>query len=213
MDLKEFIKKIRVEKGYNLETLGSKLGFSKGYLHKVETGLRPVSDKLFKSLIKFFPVYKDKITELYAKEKLSEDIVSNIFSHEELAGDVISDENRKKCLIFLNKLFKMSNFKFEILDIKENGNLADIAFIIEGISVEEYLSDLYNDYEILYDNLPDTLLAEQRSYLVNSYLDKLFANGMDALDQGYWKTKIKKGKMTVKINGSSWEIIDQMLFE
>lgn len=79
MDLKEFIKKIRVEKGYSLETLGSKLGFSKGYLHKVETGLRPVSDKLFKSLIKFFPLYKDKITELYAKDRLSEDIVSNIF--------------------------------------------------------------------------------------------------------------------------------------
>ena len=38
MNINELLKEIRTKKGYSLDVLGGKIGFSKGYLHNVEIG-------------------------------------------------------------------------------------------------------------------------------------------------------------------------------
>ena len=43
MNINELLKEIRTKKGYSLDVLGGKIGFSKGYLHNVEIGV----DNLF----------------------------------------------------------------------------------------------------------------------------------------------------------------------
>ena len=58
MNINELLKEIRTKKGYSLDVLGGKIGFSKGYLHNVEIGARPVSKKLLEAFTKAFPEYK-----------------------------------------------------------------------------------------------------------------------------------------------------------
>ena len=149
----------------------------------------------------------------FATKLVTEEIKYCPFENDEIVGDIITDENREKCLLFLNKALKVSNFKFEILDIKENRNLANITFIVEGVNVEDYVEELISDYDVVFDNLPVSFLEEHRSFLVNSYLGEILDRGTEALEQGYWKVKRKKGKATIKINRNSFELVDMVLSE
>ena len=74
MKINDLIKKIRTEKGYSLDVLGEKIGFSKGYLHNVEIGLRPVSKKLFEAVLKKFPEHEKELLKAYATNKLPDNI-------------------------------------------------------------------------------------------------------------------------------------------
>ncbi len=69
MDLRELLRKIRTDKNMSFQELANKTGYSRGYLSDVEQG-KSVSKKLLEQYIKVFPVYKDKLINAYAEEKL-----------------------------------------------------------------------------------------------------------------------------------------------
>ena len=103
MKINDLIKKIRTEKGYSLDVLGEKIGFSKGYLHNVEIGLRPVSKKLFEAVLKKFPEHEKELLKAYATNKLPDNIDISSLGFK----DITNNTNTYNI-----KVYKFSSFTF-----------------------------------------------------------------------------------------------------
>ena len=150
MKINDLIKKIRTEKGYSLDVFGEKIGFSKGYLHNVEIGLRPVSKKLFESVLKNFPVYEKELLRSYAANKLPDNIDIGSLGFKDITNDI----NTYSIKVY--NFYSGGDGKVELKNPKE------MSFVLlptmyqeiinDGIAFEitgEFLKPYFQDGEIL----------------------------------------------------------------
>ena len=106
MEMKELVKKIRLENNYSFSEMADKLGFSKGMVSAVESGRSPASQKFLEAMIKKFPLYKNNIIKSYTEQYLPEELKENI-----LVGD----------FEFAEKDIKTFTFAVDNFDTRGNG--------------------------------------------------------------------------------------------
>ena len=182
VNINGFLKEIRIMKGYSLDMLGDKIGFSKGYLHNVEIGARPVSKKLLEALVRAFPEYKNKLTELYTKDKLPENITFDPLSFKNVTEKIneyslkVADyypEGDGRVDILSSKEMKFMLLPEVYENIKKNGYVLKIA--------DDFLTPVFSNGDIVVvekDNFSNWQALDSRLVLVRInneyYMRKVF---------------------------------------
>lgn len=68
----EFIKRLRIEKGFNQTQLAAKIGLDSGGLSKVETGKKDLKEEKLPLLAKVFSISIEELKKQYFSEKFAE---------------------------------------------------------------------------------------------------------------------------------------------
>ncbi|MCP1226638.1 XRE family transcriptional regulator [Sebaldella sp. S0638] len=75
--INEYVKEIRVNEGYTLQELADKLDVSKNFVHMIEKEERNVTEKFLKKLVNALPKYREKLLNIYYKDKIPSDFWGN----------------------------------------------------------------------------------------------------------------------------------------
>ena len=123
MDLKDFIKQLRVEKGWSVYDMADKTGYSHGLINQVELGKKNITEKFLKKLIETFPIHEKKLRELYYMDIFNE-LPDNI--KEKIKGQNITRVEEQT----ENFIFKTYNFYTNSDGEIDKNDLLDYEFIL-----------------------------------------------------------------------------------
>jgi phage repressor protein C with HTH and peptisase S24 domain len=185
MKINDLIKQIRVQKGYSLSAFGEFLGFSRGFLHNVESGERRVSKKLLEELIKKFPLYSKQLLKAYVSEKVPE-IASEVMKEgtKIKMAEIREIVNELKVYTFDSagdgkvNLGNYKKMKFPLVEeVKDKIMKNGYVFEITGDSMQPYFSS--NDVIVLTkENFENWQSLDSRLILVEKkgeyFIRKLF---------------------------------------
>ena len=84
MSFNEIMKKIRLEAGDSLRSLGEKTGINFSYIDKIERGTRPANIEILEKLIDTYPTQKKLLLREYIKEYIPNFLLEELKNNEDL---------------------------------------------------------------------------------------------------------------------------------
>ena len=212
MDLKELIKKIRIEKDYSVYDMADKLGYSHGLINQLELGNKNVTEKFLNKMIEVFPLYESQLKEQYYMEKIK-DLPEEILKKLKI-GDVKANSTDMKDYRFATYNFQtdgngeinFSDYKETVHTLKhEIGKTIENSGIVIRITGDYLIPSFFNDDIVVFlkasfenwqklDNKIIMVEIEKKSYIKKV----IFENGEPYLhtfnERLYPKEKISEIK-------------------